>query len=51
MMEAMSEPDILHASNAAHFEAARALFAEYAAWLDVDLSCQGFAEELAYLPG
>lgn len=42
---------IFHANTPQRIALAHALFEEYAAWLGIDLSFQGFAEELATLPG
>ncbi|MCJ7562994.1 MAG: GNAT family N-acetyltransferase [Candidatus Aminicenantes bacterium] len=42
---------IVQAISASEIEAARTLFEEYAAWLGLDLGFQGFATELAALPG
>jgi len=42
---------IISAESAKHLGAVRDLFAEYARSLDIDLCFQGFAQELAGLPG
>ncbi len=44
-------PTLRVASTPADIALARALFVEYAQWLEVDLCFQGFDRELATLPG
>src|SRR5262245_31646798 len=43
--------EIREVRTAAEIDCARGLFLEYAAALEIDLGYQGFAEELAGLPG
>jgi putative acetyltransferase len=43
--------DLIVPDSAAHYDATRAIFREYAAQLGVDLCFQGFEAELAGLPG
>lgn len=43
--------EIIQAQNSRHIDETRTLFAEYAAWLGVNLCFQNFEKEVAELPG
>jgi ribosomal protein S18 acetylase RimI-like enzyme len=47
----LTEGELIEARTAADLDQVRRLFRAYAEWLQVDLSFQGFAQELATLPG
>jgi GNAT superfamily N-acetyltransferase len=51
LKNALAGVEIRQASSAEEIEAARILFQEYAAALGINLDYQGFADELANLPG
>jgi acetylglutamate kinase len=42
---------LIQATTVQHIDQVKELFCEYAAWLGIDLSFQGFADELAHMPG
>jgi ribosomal protein S18 acetylase RimI-like enzyme len=47
----LSDTTLTPATSPREIDTVRRLFRNYADWLAVDLSCQGFEEELAALPG